>query len=128
MSLNHPHAVLPLKPRPEEGGGFCPTCSGRLDKSRLIVDLDSNTVSYAGNRWSVTPKIAELLHTLAKSWPRPVKDWALRVSMWGSDDDQAGSILSVYAHKARVVMEPMGFKIVRANQDSYRLVFPHEAK
>jgi DNA-binding response OmpR family regulator len=109
------------------GGGLCPTCGGTLRADRLVVDLDSNTVSYDGRRWRVTPKLVEFLFVLNRDWPRMVKDFHLRQSLWGNEaEDRCKTNLAIYACRSRQMLAPFGIDVERLPGKGYRLKMPSE--
>ena len=49
----------------------CPLCQGKLPTdTRPLIDLNSNTLTFKGRAWTLTPSHAELLWVLFDIWPR----------------------------------------------------------
>lgn len=52
--------------------GTCPCCGADVDPERVLVDLDSNVLTYNGKSIDLTPKAAEIAYVLAKEFPKAI--------------------------------------------------------
>lgn len=97
-----------------------------MKPSTIKVELRSNCVTYQGRRWRVTQGLAEFLYTINDAWPHAVDDNTIIAKMWGGGNrDKTPKAVSLLAHKARMMLAPLGVNILRVDR-GFRLEFPAE--
>lgn len=108
--------------RVEQGAGCCPVCGSKLEHCLLIADLNTNTLSYQGLKWNASPKIIEFLHTVIAAFPLPVSDIDLWQALYGYDwENKSYGLLGQYAWRINMMLMPVGLRLYRVLNKSYRL-------
>jgi DNA-binding winged helix-turn-helix (wHTH) protein len=106
----------------EAGKGRCPVCGGKIKKTLLLADLNTNTLSYQGLRWKATPKVVEFLHTLIEAYPKPVSQVALMEALYGIDAERKSfGLLKQYAWHINVMLMPVSLRVYNVINRSFRL-------
>lgn len=101
----------------------CPCCGQEVSPCALLVNLDGNQVSFAGEIVRLWPQTAAFVFALQRDYPRSVSDDRLSVAVWGAGADYSLASLRVTAYHARQALKSLGVVIDRA-QGGYRLVLP----
>ncbi len=107
----------------EQSSIGCPCCGGVLKPSRIVVDLDSNTIACGGKSWRCAPQVVEFIHAVVEAWPRAAGYDALAQALWGMTAWPADmqNVLAVTASRARKVLRHAGADVRAATGRGYRL-------
>lgn len=101
----------------------CPTCGPDFDTSGLIIDLNTNTVCGGTVQATVTPTVAELLHTLLRRSPAIMSRENVMCAMYGARNDLPDDhILHVLVCRARKALSGTGWKIETVHGTGWRLI------
>lgn len=93
----------------------CPCCKQVVDASRMLVrvNLDYNSVTFAGKTVDLTGQQAELMHMLAVNMPRVVPMDRLIDGLWGIDNPKGNThkhVMVVVCQVRRAIAE-LGLRI-----------------
>ncbi len=106
---------------------ICPCCGSEVTAA-LLIDLNTNTVTFHGTAREVRPpQVIELLQILHRAWPRTVSYELIADGLWGLPDDGRSSAqhrqhLATLASWARSAVRQMGIDIEAVSGRGYRLV------
>lgn len=90
----------------------CPCCGAAVQRKLPLVDLDTNTCSFAGERVGLTPREAELAYTLVQRFPAVVSYDSLIRTVWGSTEPESvASVLKTMKCRLCRKMRKIGFNI-----------------
>lgn len=90
-----------------------------------VVDLNSNTLSWAGTIVRVQPIAAELMVALVEAFPKPATFEFLIRRVWGDDDDRLidpVANLRTRISMLRAAIAPLGFSVDVLHGRGWKLV------
>lgn len=104
----------------------CPCCNQETKPARMLVSLDTNSVSFFNNvKVKTSPQIAAVLHVLNQSAPGTARLDALIMALHGghgrNEPECALGALRALAHQARKLLKPFGFSVISVPTVGYRL-------
>lgn len=101
----------------------CPCCGGDTDPADLLIDLNTNTVSFRDECRSVTPQAAELLEILKEKFPATARmEWIIKRMIGLRDLKNPEGLVRQVVTRARQTCSEMGFEIQNIHGTGYRLV------
>ena len=103
----------------------CTCCGAVVPDDKLLVDLNTNQISYGGQSVSVSGRAIELAAVLAERSPSVVARELLAERVFGANEpSDASNTLTQHAHILRKAISPLGWRVLTVVNRGYRLV-PH---
>lgn len=108
----------------------CPCCNALVDTDKILVDLNTNAISYGGQTAIVNAKTAEMAAVLAAGSPNAVGFDALISGMWGAFGKRKNKrkLLGSYALFLRNAIRPLRLELYCIRGLGYRLVEAQEER
>lgn len=105
------------------GGRLCPCCGRPVRGGRILVNLDTNTVTHGRRRVTLPPAEAEMLSVIADAYPGTVPLARIRTALWGGYDMPLSSekAIHVYASKIRSAIRSIGLRLENVSSRGYRI-------
>lgn len=76
---------------------LCPTCGSTVTKEApILVDLNDNSASNGRERVRLTPREAEIVHTLARTYPARITPERLFDKVYGLRTEDVPELRSIY--------------------------------
>lgn len=99
----------------------CPTCGQDVAGDKVLVTLDSNTLTYKGHSVKLTRGEADAALVLARAMPRPVGYDSMITQIYGANDtpNTVQKCLQVWVCHLRKKLEPLGLAIETVLSRSY---------
>ena len=102
----------------------CPCCGAEVDKSRLLIDLNSNFAVINGLPVHLWPMECVVLYSLNEAYPRAVSRDRLIAACYGQREPKdAVNSINVVLCRLRDSLRPHRVSIMSQNK-TYRLVLP----
>lgn len=99
----------------------CPCCGSSVVLSHLLVDLNTNTVSFDGKTIKARPRVIEILSVMADTYPRVTAMDHLRATVWTNVDYLTTNDIRSHIFYVREVVAKLGWRIVSVWKRGYRL-------
>ena len=104
-------------------GTHCPCCGHRVASDRILVDLNTNTVTARRRRATLRPSEAEMLSVIAAGHPGTAPIHRIRTALWGGYDQPAYAdrIIHIHATRIRSALKQMGLTLESIPGRGYRI-------
>ena len=100
----------------------CPCCGGAVAPADFLVDLNTNTVTFRGQRRKARKAVIDVLYALNAKRPGTVRYAELIYSIYGNcEPEGAFNCLRQAIWWARKLAKDMGFQIKVVEKVGYRL-------
>lgn len=99
----------------------CPCCGSNVVLDRLLVDLNTNTVSFGGKTVKARPRVVEMLSAMLDAHPRIASLDYLRASVWTNEEYVPARSIRTQVWHARQVTENLGWRVALVWKRGYRL-------
>lgn len=99
---------------------LCPACGAVIQQSPLKVSLEFNVVICGDRALAMTPKEAEVIFSLHKTWPHTMTNSRLILAVWGRDTPEEGTVRNTI-YTARLKLKSVGWTIRATQKRGYRL-------
>ncbi len=108
----------------------CPCCGAPLPEPRLLVDLNTNFLSYGKRVWYMSPRLAVFAKILIDAWPRTVSKDVLDQGMYGIMDPPESELgnYPTWACVLRKLVRQIGGDVLRVPKRGYRIALPTRGK
>jgi DNA-binding winged helix-turn-helix (wHTH) protein len=103
------------------GDSICPCCFQRIPNTQLLVDLNTNTITFNGQTVPVANRSAEIVFALNEKYPAIMSHRALKKVLYGHVRENMS--LSSNMVRARNVLAPFGIGIVTVRRLGFKLDF-----
>ena len=104
----------------------CPTCNQKVSADRMLIDLQSNTVSFAGVARRLTPTEAEILDVLWATYPQVVRTDAILSRIDGITGETTYKSFRQHMCHLRKKLRGMPIAIMTVWGNCYRLMLGAE--
>ncbi len=108
---------------PISDGTRCPCCGHRVAPDRILVNLDTNTITFGRRRAALRPAEAEMLSVIVGGYPGTVPLAHIYTALWGGYDQPLYAEKAVHVHVTRIrhALKTVGLALHNVRGRGYRI-------